>query len=1358
MLENWPFIEYERATYAVKRQEPSCMVMSAYLGRTVGPAGRGQKFYRERILALQCNDPGESECIPFAGPNRKCWEMLSPWIILLDLIGVAWAAESSYDHDEYYVGSNGYFYLCGSTESDWPGFTNAGYSDYVFVTLDSSGTFLAADQIGSGSHDWCQSLAVDASDSVYAVGPKGHSGGSAPATDSILVKYNSTGCRQWMVSLDGLNGGGTVSRVSIDSSGDLIVAGVIGGAFAGFASAGSDDVFVQKYNTNGIVQWSFQTGSPGKEHVEDMVLDSSDNAIVVGYNYAQPWAGQTFPDGCDGFVTVCETGFILKVDNSGNQLWMYPVTPTSSDRTSGWLRAVAADASDSIYTSGWMRADGSAGNFNGKSLSQDTQYYYLLKLNDAGSLQWTNFDSSARADALTWAASAQQLLSAAGENTEVQMKSLSTEDGHMIWAEITDVRTLTAKAIAAPGEIFYVGGTTRSGEAVPSHTSSGQEDMMVWILDARTTTTTTSRTVSTSSTITGTTSTSSTATRTTSTASSTSFTYTSTATISTSVTSTSTTSTSTTTTSTTTTSTTTTSTTTTSTTTTSTTNTNTTSTSITTSSSSSTSSSTATSTTSRSQTSTTSTSTASSTSTTSVSSTITSTASTSITSSKTSSSTTTSSSSMSSTISSSSTSTTSSSTTTSKSSSSTLSTSSTSTTTSSTTSTLTSLTATTTVSSTTTTTTVLGAFVMPNIDSASPLGALMRESLQEAVKAVVDGASSRNAITSTGNVSLVKLGGQATQAGSSDGVAMSTPVRVSVPPSLVSDLSMNATPWLSTVMMDSSVVNHLSSRSSDGPVTFRSPVVEISLMQETHGRVSVAEIFGLLTPIAIRLSNDELPPGQRCYWLDQVSGMWSDAGTEIPDHWQLRALQVAPLDGTWCLVSHLTTFVIATPPPAPVPPDNTPLVASLSSGVSVFALTVAGLCYRHVHQVLKKKKLQKEEQDKYEQKEQFRKWYVEWYPHHRHTIFSIMQTAMDEGAKGLVLLKIAADQPGTYTEDSWTDLQTDLREAFRKGNRPFSDGRLDFQSQVQWQPCSRSERLREELHHSAREETFVIIVSCIDSEVAAVKDAVRIHNKHRAPGLGKAKFAWSSPLKHHEASTVHISRSSSWLKKATSHESVGAKKSIRSMHWFSHYKFTIYGVAQTAIDEGAQGLLLLGVQPGLQNEMTNAEFPAIQKEWNRARDLKVFPFCDVGGMQLIETKTNCGFSRVTQNKLWQELKHYTQENQYVLIISCTDADEANVVNTVMRFNQERPPGHGEVKRAWATAKDMYGDRPREHFDGVAHHQQASVEHHRPHGDSLQDSVRIHIEDLEPEEESTLQYAGAPTTTRTARSFPGNLRD
>ena len=24
---------------------------------------------------------------------------------------------------------------------------------------------------------------------------------------------------------------------------------------------------------------------------------SEDNAIVVGYNYAQPWAGQTFPDG-----------------------------------------------------------------------------------------------------------------------------------------------------------------------------------------------------------------------------------------------------------------------------------------------------------------------------------------------------------------------------------------------------------------------------------------------------------------------------------------------------------------------------------------------------------------------------------------------------------------------------------------------------------------------------------------------------------------------------------------------------------------------------------------------------------------------------------------------------------------------------------------------------------------------------------------------------------------------------------------------------------------------------------------------------------------------------------------------------
>lgn len=566
-----------------------------------------------------------------------------------------------------------------------------------------------------------------------------------------------------------------------------------------------------------------------------------------------------------------------------------------------------------------------------------------------------------------------------------------------------------------------------------------------------------------------------------------------------------------------------------------------------------------------------------------------------------------------------------------------------------------------------------------HVEPASPLGSLARDSLREAVKAVVHGASSWNTNTTTGNVWLTKLGQRRMQVLTSDGPrSISAPIAVSVPPALVSELSLNASVWLLITMIDSSVVDHMSRLSENGPVAYKTSLVGVSLLQETQGAVSVAQISNLLDPIAIRLKDDiQLDERDSCCWFDPAGQVWSYAGTEIPTVWQLRALDIAPVDGTWCLASHLSfsVFAIATLPATPLPADSTLLVSAVSISAFVIVSACAGLLYYRAYTARKRSKAK-------EMQQQRQKDFEDWYPLHRHTIFSIMQTALDDGAQGLVLLKVAMDQPGSDTEMMWTDLQEDLRRAWHEKKRPFADGRFDFRD-LKCVTCSRRSRLSDELRYQTQDERFVIIVSCIDSEVAAVKTDVRNHNTTRHQEQGKAKFAWSSPTEMAKASSAR----SNTLRKKKAVKSID----IRSFPWYQHYKFTVYGIAQTAVDEGATGVKLLGVQPDHENIMTYMEFPAFEEDWREAEHQKVFPYIVVGREPLLGG-IEFEFLRTPQQRLCRDLQQLTEDGCHVLVMSCRGEDEVDVVKEIIHFNQNRPEGHGEVKRAWATPDDMYAER------------------------------------------------------------------
>ena len=188
--------------------------------------------------------------------------------------------------------------------------------------------------------------------------------------DIFLVKYNSSGVKQWTKQL-GTSSYDSGYGVTVDSSNNIYVTGSTQGGLDGNTNSGKSDIILVKYNSSGVKQWTKQLGTSSHEtgYWDPITVDSSNNIYVTGYTYGGLDGNTFFGGGGDIFL--------VKYNSNGTKQWTRQLGTSEQDLGYG----VTVDSSDNIYLTGIT-----SGSLDGNTNSGNSDIF-LVKYNSDGVLQ-----------------------------------------------------------------------------------------------------------------------------------------------------------------------------------------------------------------------------------------------------------------------------------------------------------------------------------------------------------------------------------------------------------------------------------------------------------------------------------------------------------------------------------------------------------------------------------------------------------------------------------------------------------------------------------------------------------------------------------------------------------------------------------------------------------------------------------------------------------------------------------------------------------------------------------------------------------------------------------------------------------
>ncbi|BAZ08805.1 hemolysin-type calcium-binding region [Calothrix sp. NIES-4071] len=229
-------------------------------------------------------------------------------------------------------------------------------TDSYVAKFDSNGNQQWIKQFGTPALDDNWGVATDKDGNIFAGGnTKGNFGGknagSAAEYDAWLLKLDKDGNQQWVKQFGSPNYD-FLWDVKTDSIGNIYATGWTLGDLAG-KNAGSFDVWLAKYDTNGNQQWINQFGTSGDDavYMNGLSVDSNDNVFLAGYTDGN--LGGENSGGYDSWVA--------KFDSNGNQDWIKQFGTSDYDTAT----TISADTYGNFLVSGIT--EGSLGDTNAGS-------------------------------------------------------------------------------------------------------------------------------------------------------------------------------------------------------------------------------------------------------------------------------------------------------------------------------------------------------------------------------------------------------------------------------------------------------------------------------------------------------------------------------------------------------------------------------------------------------------------------------------------------------------------------------------------------------------------------------------------------------------------------------------------------------------------------------------------------------------------------------------------------------------------------------------------------------------------------------------------------------------------------------
>ncbi|MBL0048902.1 MAG: SBBP repeat-containing protein [Bacteroidetes bacterium] len=258
--------------------------------------------------------------------------------------------ESSSINIGSYALTNSYL---GSPEVFVAKYNSAGTAQWAFASLGADFDF--GEDISTDAAGNCFVVGTFGSNSLSMGGNTIYNASTIGTEDIFVMKVSSTGVVTWLNSFGGpaYEGG---AKITSDNTGNVFISGNFGGPTINLSTtslanynAGTNDIFVAKLNTSGVVQWAKQIGSLSYEYFASLDVDRFGNVFVGGFfRGPELYIGNdTLYHSVGGLYSDI---FITKLNTTGNPVWAYASGGTNDDQCTG----VGVDYLGNCYIQGYF--------------------------------------------------------------------------------------------------------------------------------------------------------------------------------------------------------------------------------------------------------------------------------------------------------------------------------------------------------------------------------------------------------------------------------------------------------------------------------------------------------------------------------------------------------------------------------------------------------------------------------------------------------------------------------------------------------------------------------------------------------------------------------------------------------------------------------------------------------------------------------------------------------------------------------------------------------------------------------------------------------------------------------------------